>query len=230
MTDTQQPPDRPEQPGPEQPPAPPAPPPPAAGPPATIPAPSDYPIDVNEDHPAKIANWRPLVQWWLLVIPNLIVYYFVLIAAFFAIIAAWFAVTITGRWPAGLFNFISGTERWGARLLGYYYLTTERYPPFSLGEEPDYPIRTRFDYPEAGIARWRPTLQWIMAIPHFIVLYVLSLVALVCAIAAGFVILFTGSYPRGLFDIVLGYIRWQTRVYGYSSFLTERYPPFTLSS
>ncbi|MFL5912259.1 MAG: DUF4389 domain-containing protein, partial [Gaiellaceae bacterium] len=215
----------------EQPAAPPPAPAPAAGPPATIDGPpTDYPIDVNEDYPEKIANWRPLVQWWLLVIPSFIAYYFVLIAAFFAIIAAWFAVTITGRWPEGLFNFIAGAGRWGARLEAYYYLTTESYPPFSLGEEPGYPVRTRFDYPEAGIDRWRPTLQWIMAIPHFIVLYVLGAVALICAIVAGFAILFTGGYPRGLFDIVLGYIRWRNRVFGYAWFLTERYPPFTLSS
>src|SRR4051794_22424963 len=126
------PPPPPPPPSPEQPAAPPPAPAAAAGPPAPYAPPSDYPIDVNEDFPEKIANWRPLVQWWLLVIPSLIVYYFVLIAALFAIIGAWFVVTFTGRWTPGLFNFIAGTERWGARLMGYYYLTTERYPPFSL--------------------------------------------------------------------------------------------------
>src|SRR5207244_9334349 len=114
-------------------------------------------------------------------------------------------------------------------LNGYYYLMTERYPPFSLGEAPDYPIRARFEYPEAGIDRWRPTVQWILAIPHFIILYVVGIVAFVCVIAAGVVILFTGGYPRGLFDIVLGYVRWLTRAYAYGLFLTHRYPPFTLS-
>jgi hypothetical protein len=72
-------------------------------------------------------------------------------------------------------------------------------------------------------------VQWILAIPHLIVLYVLGIVALICAIAAGFAILFTGSYPRGLYDIVLGFVRWQTRTYSYVYFLTDRYPPFSLS-
>ncbi|MFL5886976.1 MAG: DUF4389 domain-containing protein [Thermoleophilaceae bacterium] len=203
---------------------------PAAGPPAPYEPPSDYPIAVEAGYPERIANWRPLVQWWLLLIPNAIAFFFVALVAFVAVFIAWFAVIITGRWPEGLFNFVAGTGRWGVRLAGYYFLLTERYPPFSLGEEPDYPIRSRFPYPEQGIARWRPIVQWILAIPHLIVLYVLQIVAFVCAIAAGFAILFTGKYPRGLYDIVLGYLRWQTRVNAYYYFLTDRYPPFTLSS
>src|SRR3954468_16193106 len=203
---------------------------PAAGPPAAYEPPSDYPIAVEAEYPEHIANWRPLVQWWLLLIPNAIAFLFVALAAFVAVFIAWFAVIITGRWPLGLFNFVAGARRWGVRLAGYYSLLTERSPPFSLGEEPGYPIRSRFPYPEQGIARWRPIVQWILAIPHLIVLYVLQIVAFVCAIAAGFAILFTGRYPRGLYDIVLGYLRWQTRVNAYYYFLTDRYPPFTLSS
>ena len=92
-----------------------------------------------------------------------------------------------------------------------------------------YPVRVegRLD-PE--LSRWLWLVKWILAIPHFIILYVVGFVAIVCAIAAGFVILFTGGYPRGLFDIVLGYVRWLTRAYAYAFFLTDRYPPFTLSS
>src|SRR4051812_46528594 len=231
---------------------------PAAGPPAAYEPPSDYPIAVEAEYPEHIANWRPLVQWWLLLIPNAIAFLFVALAAFVAVFIAWFAVIITGRWPLGLFNFVAGDGRRGGgpsppffplpppppppspcrggpargpvRLAGSYFLPPERSPPFSLGEEPGYPIRSRFPYPEQGIARWRPIVQWILAIPHLIVLYVLQIVAFVCAIAAGFAILFTGRYPRGLYDIVLGYLRWQTRVNAYYYFLTDRYPPFTLSS
>src|SRR5207247_1347761 len=87
---------------PEQPEAPP----PAAAPPAAPARPAiGYPVDVQIEYPERIANWRPLVQWWLFIIPQYIVFWFVAIAAFFAIVAAWFAVTITGRWPPGLFNF-----------------------------------------------------------------------------------------------------------------------------
>jgi hypothetical protein len=221
----------------EQPGAPPPPPEqPPAGPPAPPAAPGEvapggaYPIDVEAAYgDGSIPRWAPLVQWWLLVIPSMIAFFFVAIVAFFAIFAAWFAVLFTRNWPRGLFDFVAGTGRWGVRLSAYYFLLTSRYPPFSLGEEPDYPVRARFDYPARGIARWRPLVQWFLAIPHFIVLYVLGLVASVCAIAAGFAILFTGRYPRGLYDIVVGYVRWQTRVNAYYYFMTDRYPPFSLA-
>ena len=166
----------------------------------------------------------------ILAIPHYVVLSLWAIAASLVVIVAWFVLLFTARWPRGMFDFVAGTGRWAVRLSGYYFLLTERYPPFSMGEEPDYPIRAEFPYPEQGIARWRPIVQWLLAIPHLIVLYVLQIVAFVCAIAAGFAILFTGRYPRGLYDIVLGYVRWQTRVNAYYYFLTERYPPFSLSA
>jgi hypothetical protein len=203
---------------------------PAAGPPAPYAPPSEYPIEVQADFPERIANWRALVQWWLLPIPHWIVLFFVIIAAYFAVIGAFFAILFTRRYPRGIFNFLAGTGRWLQRVTGYYYFTTERYPPFSLGEEPDYPVRAEFSYPEQGIARWRPLVHWLLLIPHYIVLYVLAIVAFICHVAGGFAILFTGRYPRGLFDLIVGYMRWQTRVGAYSVWMTERYPPFTLSS
>jgi hypothetical protein len=223
-------------PGPEAaaPPRPPAPeqPSPATGPPVTYGQRSDdYPIQVHAQYPeGGIARWRALVQWWLLPIPHFFVLIFVVIAADLAILVAFFAIIVTRRYPRGIFDFLAGTGRWLVRVSGYFYFMTESYPPFSFGEEPGYPVVARFDYPEDGVARWRPIVHWLLAIPHYIVLYVLGAVAFVCHIIAGFAILFTGRYPHSLFDLILGFVRWQTRVNAYSIWMTERYPPFTLSS
>jgi hypothetical protein len=189
-----------------------------------------YPIDVAAGYPEDgIARWRGLVQWWLLPIPHYFVLFFVVIAAEVVAFVAFFAIIFTRRYPRRMFDFLAGTGRWLVRVSAYSYFFTERYPPFSLGEEPDYPVRAEFPYPEQGMARWRPLVHWLLLIPHWIVLYVLGIVAWVCWFAAGVAILFTGRYPRGLYDLILGYLRWQARVNAYAVWFTERYPPFALS-
>src|SRR4051794_19816879 len=109
-------------PEPEQAPAP-AVPPPAAGPPVPYAEPSGYPIDFQADYPERIANWRALVQWWLLPIPQWFVLFFVIIAAYFAAIGAFFAILFTRRYPRGIFDFLAGTGRWVLRVSGYYFFT-----------------------------------------------------------------------------------------------------------
>ena len=91
-----------------------------------------------------------------------------------------------------------------------------------------YPVSFTFDSPE-HIARWRPLLTWLLAIPHFIVLYAVQLVAWVCAFIAWFVILFTGKLPEGLARFPVMLLRYQTRVITYTLFLQEEYPPFAFS-
>jgi Domain of unknown function (DUF4389) len=187
-----------------------------------------YPATYEADYPAGgIARWRPFLQW-LLVIPHAFVLWFVFIGAFFAFVAAWFAILFTGRYPPGIFNFLVGALRWGHRVGGYYYLMTEQYPPFSL-EDSQYPIRVRVDYPEGGIARWRPLLHYFMALPHIFVLYFLWFAALVGLFVTWFAIVFTGSFPDGIFNFVNGVIRWQVRVQAYVLLMTEQYPPFSLA-
>src|SRR5206468_1651215 len=153
-----------------------------------------------------------------------------LIGAFFAWIAAFFAILITGRYPPGLFNFLAGLYRWTNRITGYQYWMTEAYPPFSLGEEPDYPIRTRVDYPPEGrIARWRPLVHWLLVIPHEIIIYFLFIAEYIVVLVAFFAIVFTRKWPRGMFDFTVGIVRWRTRVQAYgSTWMTEQYPPFSL--
>jgi hypothetical protein len=93
-------------------------------------------------------------------------------------------------------------------------------------------VHLDYDYPDAAqdLNRWLPLVKWILAIPHFIVLSILGLAAFVVAIVAWFAILFTGRYPRGLFDFVEGVLRWQNRVVAYALLLvTDAYPPFRLT-
>lgn len=215
-------------------------PPPAAGPgyaaPGAVPAPyggglpafGAYPIEFEADYPAAgIARWRALFQGFLL-IPHVIALFFVFIAMFFVYFAAWVAILITGEYPRGMFNFVSGTLRWQARVNGYAYLMTEAYPPFSLDDDPGYPIRARFQYP-AKIARWRVFLQGLMVFPHFVVLWFVAFGAVIAIWIAAIAILFTRSYPPGLFNFVAGYYRWSLRATGYAYLLTEEYPPFGLA-
>jgi hypothetical protein len=187
-----------------------------------------YPVTFEADYPqGGIDRWRPFVQGWLLTIPHWFALFFVAIGAYIAIIISWFAVLITGRYPRGLFDFVAGTLRWSNRVTGYTYLMTEQYPPFSMGEEPQYPIRTRFQYPEK-IARWRPLVHWLLAIPHLIVVYFLALAAFFAYVIVWFSIVFTRAYPPGLFNFIAGVQRWNTRVVAYYLWMTEEYPPFGL--
>jgi hypothetical protein len=190
--------------------------------------PVSYPVEFEADYPQDgIARWRPFIQGWLLAIPHWFALLFVELAAFCVIFVAWFAVLITGRYPEGMFNFVAGAVRWVNRVSGYTYLMTEEYPPFSMGEEPRYPIRTRFQYPDK-IARWRPLVQWLAAIPHVIALYFVALGAFVAFVIAWFAIVFTKKFPEGLFGFIEGYMRWNTRVVAYYLWMTEEYPPFGL--
>ena len=92
-------------------------------------------------------------------------------------------------------------------------------------------VRLELDYPDAtrDLNRWLPLVKWLLAIPHYIVLAVLGVTAFICVVIAWFAIIFTGRYPRGLFDFVLGVHRWGLRVSAYMWLLiTDRYPPFSL--
>jgi hypothetical protein len=107
-------------------------------------------------------------------------------------------------------------------LLDDHYPSTDEHQSVSLD----------FPYPDAkqGLNRWLPLVKWFLAIPHFIVLFFLFIAAIVCVIIAWFAILFTGRYPRGLFDFVVGVGRWSNRVTAYALVLvTDQYPPFRLS-
>lgn len=132
------------------------------------------------------------------------------------------------RYPRWWFDFAVEFTRFSTRVGAYFALLTDRYP--STVEEQA--IHLDLDYPdvERDLNRWLPIVKWLLAIPHVIVLIVLSIGAIIAVIIAWFVIIFTGQYPRSLFDFVVGVGRWWLRVDAYATLLiTDRYPPFSLS-
>jgi hypothetical protein len=132
------------------------------------------------------------------------------------------------RYPRWWFDFALELARFGARVGAYVALLSDQYP--STVEEQS--VHLEIDYPdvERDLNRWLPLVKWLLAIPHFVVLIALSVAAFFAVVFAWFAILFTGSYPRGLFDFVVGVGRWWLRVEAYAFLLvTDRYPPFSLS-
>ena len=131
------------------------------------------------------------------------------------------------RYPRWLFDFARELTRFGARVGAYFCLLTDRYP--STVEEQA--VHLEIDYPdvEKDLNRWLPIVKWLLAIPHYVVLAFLAVGAIFAVLIAWFAILFTGQYPRSLFDYVVGVGRWGLRVNAYAALLvTDRYPPFSL--
>lgn len=131
------------------------------------------------------------------------------------------------KYPRWWFDFAVEFARFGARIGAYLGLLTDAYP--STDEEQS--VHLDVDYPDvtADLSRWMPLVKWLLAIPHYIVLAVLFIGAFFAVFFSWWAILFTGRYPQGLFDYVVGVARWALRVQGYVAFLvTDDYPPFSL--
>ncbi len=207
-----------------------------------------YPVRVEGTLESEPSRWLWLVKW-LLAIPHYIVLFFLWIVFFLLGVVAFFAILFTGRYPRSIFDFNVGVLRWTWRVGFYSYgaLGTDRYPPFSLSDAPDYPASFDVEYPERlsrglVLVKW-----WLLAIPQYLIVGVFAgggswlvwngehwgwtwgggLVGLLVLIA-GIALLFTGRYPRGIFDLVLGLDRWALRVAGYVALMTDVYPPFRL--
>jgi hypothetical protein len=131
------------------------------------------------------------------------------------------------RYPRWWFDFALELTRFEARVGAYLALLTDRYPSTVEAQA----VHLELAYPDVGrdLNRWLPLVKWLLALPHYFVLAVLWLAALVAVVVAWFAILVTGRYPRALFDFVVGVGRWSLRVAAYAFLLvTDRYPPFSL--
>jgi hypothetical protein len=133
------------------------------------------------------------------------------------------------KYPRWWFDWNRELLRFTNRVTAYLALMDDRYP--STDEEQS--VHLDFPYPDVPreLNRWLPLVKWFLAIPHYLVLFFLGIAAFVAVVIAWFAILFTGRYPRSLFDFVEGVIRWSNRVTAYALILvTDRYPPFRLGS
>lgn len=183
-----------------------------------------YPARLDAEYPQHLNRLLIFVKG-ILLIPHYVALMFVGVGAFVAWVASWWAVLFTGRYPEGLFRYMAGALRWGHRVTAYHLLVTDRYPPFSLEDDPSYPVRVEVDYP-ARIARWRPLLNWLLVIPAGIAAAAIMMAAYFAVIVAWFAILFTGRYPEGIFRLVALGLRWSLRVTAFHYWMIEPYPPF----
>jgi hypothetical protein len=184
-----------------------------------------YPVTFEADYAEKRNRLTTFFRL-LLIIPVAIVLYVFGIVASIAIVIAWFAVVITGRYPAGLYNFVADFNRFVTRVTAYGVLLTDVYPPFSGGDDPAYPVRMQFAGPLEQYSRLKAFFRLILAIPIVVLRYVINLLLEVGAFAAWFVIVITGKMPRGLFDLMVLANSYTARSDAYLYLLTETYPPF----
>jgi hypothetical protein len=206
------------------------------------------PVRLEGELEPELSRWLWLVKW-ILAIPHYVVLAFLWLTLLVLTVIAFFAILFTGRYPRGIFDFNVGVLRWTWRVAFYSYaaLGTDRYPPFTLDDVPEYPARLEIPYPE-GLSRGLVLVKWwLLAIPHYILLgvflgssgYVASrsevwgwglqggLIGLLVIFAA-LALLFLNRYPGGLFDFVLGLDRWVARVGAYVLLMRDEYPPFRL--
>jgi hypothetical protein len=162
----------------------------------------------------------------LLAIPHAIVLYVWGIVAAIAIVIAWFALVLTARYPRGLFDLVAGFVRFSTAFYGYLYLLTDRFPPFS-GETSGYPVRLEIEAPQDRYDRLKVLFRIVLAIPVFIVLYVMQIIAELGALLAWFAIVILGRQPKGLQDMTVLGVSYQQRATAYLALLTDRWPAFT---
>jgi len=185
-----------------------------------------YPVQYEADHVERHSRLTTFFRYFMAIPAALLTFVYIL-GAYFAVIGAWFAIVFTGRYPEGIYDFVAGALRNATRLNAYFYLVTDRYPPWNGAPDDSYPVRIHIGPPKEHYSRVKTGFRIILAIPVMIIAYVFSLLAEVGAFCAWFVIVFTGKMPQGLQDIIDMGIRYVTRANAYYFLITEDWPPLT---
>jgi hypothetical protein len=210
-----------------------------------------YALRLSGELDPGVSRWQWLFKW-LLAIPHFVVLVLLWIGFVLSTIVAGVAILFTGRYPRRIFDYNVGVLRWSWRVGFYTYsaLGTDKYPPFTLADDPAYPARLDVDYPEQlsrglVLVKW-----WLLAIPHYLIVAIFTggawsawsgdgdgvlyataggLIGIL-VLFAGLSLLFRGRYPQSLYDFVLGLNRWVFRVVAYAGLMTDAYPPFRLDA
>lgn len=190
---------------------------------------SGYPVDFNVDYPEGLQNRLKALFRIVLALPILVIVALITGGAQngFLVIGPALMIVFRRKYPRWWFDFNVELARFEARVFIYLALMREEYP----STDDHQAVTLDFEYPdvEADLNRWLPLVKWFLAIPHYVVLTLLGIVAILALVVAWFAILITGRCPRGLFDFVLNVGRWFYRVQAYAFLLTtDKYPPFSL--
>lgn len=191
-----------------------------------------YPVRLEFHNDPQIARWRPLVQW-LLVIPQMLIANALSSLRSVLTLISFFTVLFTKTIPRSLFDVTAMTFRYEWRAMSYALFMHEDYPPFDFqptadddGVEPHTAVS--LTYP-GELNRWKPLYKWILAVPHYVVMLGLAIASVFVVIAGFFAVIFTGQYPEGPRNFLVGAYRYNVRVQAYVGLLTDRYPPFSMS-
>ncbi|MEO6629374.1 MAG: DUF4389 domain-containing protein [Aquihabitans sp.] len=192
-----------------------------------------YPAQLEFRGASRLARWRPVVQW-LLIIPQLAVAYALSSVRSILTLISFFTVLFTKQIPRSLFDFTAMTFRFEWRAMSYALFLHEDYPPFDFqpasdddGVDPHSVLSLA--YPEE-LDRWKPLYKWILAVPQYFVVFGLMIAAPFVVIAGFVAVVFTGEYPEGLRNFLVSAYRYNFRVQAYVGLLTDQYPPFRLAA
>lgn len=184
-----------------------------------------YPLRYDVAYPDRLSRLLIFVKW-LLAVPHFLILGVLGNLQGVLTLIAFFAILFTRRYPRALFDLYVNVGRWAANAWAYVGLLRDEYPPF--GWEPGrYPLTYEVAYPER-LSRLLIFVKWLLALPHYFVLFFLYALAFVAAVAAWIAILLTARYPRSLFDFMVGVTRWTLRLGAYLALLRDEYPPFSL--
>jgi len=192
----------------------------------TTTTPSAYPVTFEVAYPEDPGRFSILIRW-LLAIPHLVIVSILGNLSQVLALLAFFVILFTKRYPEGMFRLVVGVYRWQYNVNVYMLFHPQPYPPFSF----DAGVYPHFQFDvirQAEYRRWMPLVKWLLAVPHYIVIVFLAVVAIPVGLIAVIAVVFTGTFPRWAFDFLVGVGRWCSRVSAYVLLLVDQYPPFSM--